>query len=75
MNTINLIGAVQVAGHGIRELLIGFLILVVVLAIIGGLVYMIETWIHPLPPPVKLVLAVILVILVIIWGINYFTGP
>jgi hypothetical protein len=55
---------------GIKGLLIAFLILVVVLAIIGGLVWCIEKWIHPLPPPVKLVLAIILVILVIIWGIN-----
>jgi hypothetical protein len=55
---------------GIKGLLIAFLILVVVLAIIGGLVWCIEKWIHPLPPPVKLVLAIILVILIIIWGIN-----
>jgi hypothetical protein len=55
---------------GIKGLLIGFLILVIVLAIIGGLVWCIENWVHPLPPPVKLVLAIILVILIIIWGIN-----
>jgi hypothetical protein len=55
---------------GIKGLLIAFLVLVVVLAIIGGLVWCIEKWIHPLPPPVKLVLAIILVILIIIWGIN-----
>jgi hypothetical protein len=55
---------------GIKGLLIGFLVLVIVLAIIGGLVWCIENWVHPLPPPVKLVLAIILVILIIIWGIN-----
>jgi len=62
------------APAGIKGLLIAFLILVVVLAIIGGLVWCIESWIHPLPPPVKLVLAIILVILVIIWGINAIGG-
>lgn len=62
------------APAGIKGLLIAFLILVVVLAIIGGLVWCIEKWIHPLPPPVKLVLAIILVILVIIWGINTMGG-
>lgn len=62
------------APAGVHGLLIGFLILVIVLAIIGGLVWCIENWIHPLPPPVKLVLAIILVILVIIWGINAFSG-
>lgn len=63
---------VTAAGHGLAGLLISFLILVVVLAIIAGLIYCIETWIHPLPPPVKLVIAIILVLLVIIWGIQTF---
>ncbi len=58
----------------LHTLLIGFLILVIVLAIIGGLIWCIEKWIHPIPPPVKLVLAIILVILVIIWGINMMGG-
>ena len=60
------------ATGGLVHLLISFLILVVVLAIIAGLVYLIETWFHPLPPMVKLVLAIILVILVIIWGVQNF---
>ena len=58
----------------LHALLIQFLILVIVLAIIGGLIYCIEKWIHPLPPPVKLVLAIVLVILVIIWALQMFGG-
>jgi hypothetical protein len=60
------------APAGLHGILVTFLILVIVLAIIGGLVWCIEKWIHPLPPPVKLVLAIILVILVIIWALNIF---
>ena len=62
------------AGGGIKGLLISFLILVIVLAIIGGLIWCIQNWISPLPPPVLMVVAIILVILVIIWGINTFGG-
>jgi hypothetical protein len=55
-------------------MLISFLILVVVLAIIGGLIWCIQNWISPLPPPVLMIIAIILVILVIIWGIKMFGG-
>jgi hypothetical protein len=61
-------------GHSLTGLLMSFLILVIVLAIIGGLIWCIQNWISPLPPPVLLVIAIILVILVIIWGINTFAG-
>jgi L-asparagine transporter-like permease len=61
-------------GSGLTGLLISFLILVIVLAIIGGLIYCIQTWISPLPQPVLMVIALILVILVIIWGIKMFGG-
>ncbi len=57
--------------HG---LLIGFLVLVIVLAIVGGLLWCIENWVHPIPAPIKLVVAIVLVILVIIWGINTIGG-
>lgn len=60
------------AAPPLQELLIGFLVLVVVLAVIGGLIWAIEQWIHPIPAPVKLVVAIVLVILVIIWGIKLF---
>jgi hypothetical protein len=59
---------------GLTGLLINFLILVIVLAIIGGLIWCIQNWISPLPPPVLMIVALILVILVIIWGIKMFGG-
>ena len=58
----------------LRTCLIQFLVLVIVLAIIGGLIYCIEKWVHPLPPPVKLVLAIVFAILVLIWALNMFGG-
>jgi hypothetical protein len=64
--------AVMGGPSGLHGILVTFLILVIVLAIIGGLIWCIERWVHPLPPPVKLVLAIVLVILVIIWALNVF---
>ena len=68
------IAALPTGGHDLTGLLISFLILVIVLAIIGGLIWCIQNWISPLPPPVLMVIAIILVILVIIWGIKMFGG-
>lgn len=67
-----LITAVNLQGGGIVHLLVMFLILLIVLAVIAGLVWAIENWIHPLPPPIKLILAIILVLLVIIWAAQQF---
>lgn len=64
--------AITTAPAGLHGILVSFLILVIVLAIIGGLLYCIERWIHPIPPPVKLVIAIVLVILVIIWALSIF---
>lgn len=69
---MNILTAISMGGEGLTGLLISFLVLVVVLAIIGGLIWCIQNWISPLPPPVLLVVAIILVILVIIWGIQNF---
>jgi hypothetical protein len=46
----------------------------VVIAVIGGLIWAIETWIikSPLPAPVKLVIGLVLILLVVIWGIKLF---
>jgi hypothetical protein len=70
----NLLTAVATTSPNLVHLLIGFLVLLVVLAIIAGLVWAVENWIHPIPPPVKLVLAIILIILVIIWAMQNFMG-
>ena len=62
--------AILIAATPLRELLIGFLIVVVVIAIIAGLVWCIENWISPIPPPIKLVLAIIILIGVVIWALG-----
>ncbi len=63
-----------VTASGLPHLLITFLILLVVIIVIGGLIYAIETWIMkaPLPQGVRLVIGLILIILVIIWAITQF---
>jgi hypothetical protein len=62
------------AAPPLKELLIGFLVILVVLAIIAGLIYAIETWVmhQALPGPVKLVIGLVLIVLVLIWAINNF---
>ncbi len=72
--TTLMLAALNLSGGGLQGLLISFLILIIVLAIIGGLIWAIQNWISPLPQPVLLVIALILVILVIIWGIKQFGG-
>lgn len=64
------------AGMSLSNLLIGFLIMIVVIAIIAGLIYAIETWIigGPIPMPVKLVIGLVLIVLVIIWAIKNMGG-
>ena len=68
----NLICAV-VTGN-LQHLLQGFLVLVVILAIIWGLLWCVENWISPVPPPVKLVLAIVILILVVLWAMGALTG-
>jgi hypothetical protein len=57
-------------------LLIGFLVLIVVIAVIGGLIWAIESYVmkQPLPGPIKLIIGLVLIVLVIIWGIKQFGG-
>ncbi len=59
---------------GLKGLLIGLIIAVVVIFVVAGLIYLIETYINkgPLPTPVRLVIALVMVILVIIWAIGFF---
>jgi hypothetical protein len=38
-----------------------------------GILWAIESWISPIPPPVKLILAIVLLILVVIWALKMFT--
>jgi hypothetical protein len=58
--------------HGLVGLLIGFLLVIVAIAIIAGLIYAVETWIigAPLPQMVRLVIGLIVIVLVIVWIVN-----
>ena len=51
--------------HGI---LIGFLVIIIVLACLIGLLWVIEKYISPIPGIVKLILAIIILILCVIWA-------
>ena len=57
---------------GIIGLLELFLVAILVLAIIAGLIWAIERWISPIPSEVKLVLAIVIVILVVIFALRQF---
>jgi hypothetical protein len=73
MNVTTLILA---ATPDLGSLLITFLVLIVVICIIGGLIWAIETYImkQAIPGPIKLIIGLILIVLVIIWGIKMFGG-
>jgi hypothetical protein len=64
------------ASPDLKSILISFLVLIVIIAVIGGLIWAIETYImkQALPNPIKLIIGLVLIILVIIWGINMFGG-
>jgi len=71
-----LIPSFMAATPPLQEILIGFLVLIVVIAVIAGLIYAVETWImgSPIPQPVKLVIGLVIIVLVIIWAIKQFGG-
>lgn len=68
MNTLVFLAAVP----AIRELLVSFLVGILVIAIIGGLIWAIDHYVHPIPPPIKMVLSIVLVICVLIWAVTTF---
>ena len=45
---------------------------VIILAIVGVLFYCIETFIGPVPPPIRICLAIILAIILLIWALGAF---
>jgi hypothetical protein len=72
MNILTLLAA----NPPLTEILIGFLVIIVVIAVIAGLIYAIETWIikDSIPAPIKLVIGLVLIVLVVVWGIKMFGG-
>ena len=71
MNTLAYTFAAS-GGQSLAGILISFLIVVLILACIGGLLWLIEKYISPIPPPVKVIFAIVLLILVIIWALKQF---
>jgi hypothetical protein len=63
-----------VAAVNLPQLLISFLVLLVVIAVVGGLIYAIERWIigGAIPTPFKLVIGIAMILLVVIWALNQF---
>ena len=59
---------------GFKGLLISFLLMCIVIGVIAGLLYLIETYINkgPFPTPVRLVIGLVCVILVLIWAFSVF---
>lgn len=58
----------------VQALLIGFLVILLVLAVIAGLIWFLEKYIHPIPDIVKVILVIALVILVVLWAFGIITG-
>lgn len=57
---------------GLKGLLLAFILMVICIAIIAGLIWCIERWVSPVPAPIKLIIALILIALILIWAINSF---
>ena len=55
-----------IAAIALNGLLLKFLYAVLILAVIGGLFYCIDTFIYPIPGPIKLIIAIIVLIIVVI---------
>lgn len=54
------------AAAAVSGLLMKFLYAVLILAVVGGLLYCIDAFIHPIPGPIKLVIAIIVLIVIVL---------
>jgi hypothetical protein len=54
----------------LSPLLLNFLYAILIIAMIGCLIWAINTYIHPIPPPILAILAIVLVIVAVL----YFLG-
>lgn len=59
-----------VLASALSPLLLNFLYAILVIAMIGCLIWAINTYIHPIPPPILAIVAIILVICAVL----YFLG-
>ena len=62
-----ILAATQIGG-----MLTSFLFAVLAIALIGGLIWAINNYIYPIPPPILAVVAIVLVILVVLWMLGDF---
>jgi hypothetical protein len=64
-----------VISANIKGILISFLVLILILAVVAGLIWFIETYINkaPFPAPVRFVIALVVLVLVVIWALNQFS--
>jgi hypothetical protein len=60
---------------GLVNLLWMLLWAIVIIAVIGGVIWAIGKYIHPIPPPILLVIAAILLVVFLIWIIEYLPRP
>lgn len=51
----------------IKALLIGFLLIALGILAIAGLIWLIENYISPVPTPIKLILAIVILVLIVLW--------
>jgi len=70
MNTLPLIIVAQALN--LRATIISFIVVVLVLAAVLGLLYLIEKAGYPLPPFGRVVVAIILVALILLWAVSVF---
>lgn len=63
---------VSALAYSPKELIIQFIVAVLIIGAIAGLIYCVERWIHPIPDPAKLIIAIVLVLGIILWAVNAF---
>jgi hypothetical protein len=58
--------------HGLVGLLIGFLVIIIGIAVLAGLMYLVEEYIikAPLPNLVRLIIGLVVLVILLIWLIN-----
>lgn len=59
-----------VGAPSVKALIIGFLLIALGILAIAGLMYLIETYISPIPTPVKLIIAIVILALIVLWICN-----
>ena len=52
----------------LHSILIGALIIVILILIVAGLIWCIEKWISPIPPIIKLIVAIVILACIVIWA-------